>query len=72
MYYIYLHICLDSGIPFYIGKGKDKRSNSKYDEYKKEMTKYSETSDEEEARNLIFFPDGHLRYRWEQEGAILL
>ena len=29
MYYIYLHICLDSRIPFYIGKGKDKRSNSK-------------------------------------------
>jgi hypothetical protein len=23
-------------------------------------------------RNLIFFPDGHLRYDWEYEGAILL
>jgi molybdenum cofactor biosynthesis enzyme MoaA len=23
-------------------------------------------------RNLIFFPDGHLRYDWEHEGAILL
>jgi molybdenum cofactor biosynthesis enzyme MoaA len=26
----------------------------------------------EEIRNLIFFPDGHLRYSWEYEGAILL
>ena len=26
----------------------------------------------DEIRNLIFFPDGHLRYSWEYEGAILL
>jgi len=23
-------------------------------------------------RNLIFLPDGHLRYDWEHQGAILL
>jgi hypothetical protein len=23
-------------------------------------------------RNLIFFPDGHLRYRWDKKGAIIL
>jgi hypothetical protein len=23
-------------------------------------------------RNLIFFPDGHLRYDWELKGAVLL
>jgi hypothetical protein len=26
----------------------------------------------EELRQLIFFPDGHLRYDWQYEGAILL
>ncbi len=28
--------------------------------------------DEEELRQLIFFPDGHLRYDWQYAGAILL
>src|SRR3989344_5196379 len=28
--------------------------------------------DAEEMRNLIFFPDGHLRYYWQYPGAILL
>ena len=28
--------------------------------------------DKEEMRNLIFFPDGHLRYYWQYPGAILL
>ena len=28
--------------------------------------------DTEELRQLIFFPDGHLRYDWQYEGAILL
>ena len=27
---------------------------------------------EEELRQLIFFPDGHLRYDWQHKGAILL
>jgi molybdenum cofactor biosynthesis enzyme MoaA len=29
-------------------------------------------TDKSTMRNLIFFPDGHLRYDWEHEGAILL
>ena len=29
-------------------------------------------SNSEELRQLIFFPDGHLRYDWQYEGAILL
>ena len=29
-------------------------------------------SDSENLRQLIFFPDGHLRYDWQYEGAILL
>jgi hypothetical protein len=28
-YYIYLHIRLDNGMPFYVGKGKDRRSSVK-------------------------------------------
>ena len=28
--------------------------------------------DELVMRNLIFFPDGHVRYDWEHTGAILL
>jgi molybdenum cofactor biosynthesis enzyme MoaA len=28
--------------------------------------------EEEEVRQLIFFPDGHLRYDWQYEGAVLL
>ena len=29
-------------------------------------------ADAQELRNLIFFPDGHLRYHWQYSGAILL
>jgi len=29
-------------------------------------------SDPDNGRQLIFFPDGHIRYDWEKEGAILL
>ncbi len=29
-------------------------------------------ADSEDMRNLIFFPDGHLRYDWQYKGAILL
>lgn len=29
-------------------------------------------TDPEKGRQLIFFPDGHIRYDWEKEGAILL
>lgn len=29
MYYVYLHITKDTGIPFYVGKGKDRRAYSK-------------------------------------------
>ena len=29
-------------------------------------------SDGEELRQLIFFPDGHIRYDWQHEGAILI
>lgn len=29
-------------------------------------------TDPEKGRQLIFFPDGHVRYDWEKEGAILL
>jgi hypothetical protein len=29
-------------------------------------------TDKSVMRNLIFFPDGHLRYDWEYQGAILL
>ena len=30
------------------------------------------TDNPENIRQLIFFPDGHLRYDWEYKGAILL
>lgn len=36
------------------------------------LTKYSNHNSGEMFRNLIFFPDGTLRYDWEHEGAILL
>lgn len=36
------------------------------------LTKYTNNSDSNEARNLIFFQDGHIRYEWEKEGGILL
>lgn len=32
----------------------------------------TENTDTEEVRQLIFFPDGHLRYDWQYPGAILL
>lgn len=32
----------------------------------------TENTSPEEIRQLIFFPDGHLRYDWQYEGAILL
>ena len=28
--------------------------------------------DTEELRNLIFFPDGHLRYYWQYPGSIII
>ena len=30
------------------------------------------TEDVSKMRNLIFFPDGHIRYRWDLPGAIIL
>lgn len=36
------------------------------------LTKYTRDCDPENLRNLIFFPDGHIRYEWEMEGGILL
>lgn len=36
------------------------------------LTKYNDHNDGENKRNLIFFPDGQLRYEWEWEGARLL
>ena len=36
------------------------------------LTKYTDNSDAESTRQLIYFPDGHLKYEWEKEGAILL
>jgi organic radical activating enzyme len=32
----------------------------------------TETTNTEEIRQLIYFPDGHLRYSWQYEGAIIL
>ena len=29
-------------------------------------------ADTESARQIIYFPDGHIRYEWEKEGGILL
>lgn len=36
------------------------------------LTKYTKNSDAEEARNLIFFQNGSIRYEWEKDGAVLL
>lgn len=36
------------------------------------LTKYNDHNDGENMRNLIFFPDGQLRYEWEWDGARLL
>ena len=36
------------------------------------LTKYNDHNDGENKRNLIFFPDGQLRYEWEWKGARLL
>ena len=36
------------------------------------LNKNTRDDDPENGRQLIFFPDGHLRYEWEMEGGILL
>lgn len=36
------------------------------------MNKYTPNSDSESTRQLIYFPDGRLRYEWEKFGAVLL
>ena len=36
------------------------------------LNKYTRDTNPENARNLIFFQDGHIRYEWEMEGGILL
>lgn len=40
--------------------------------YSLPLTKYTRDTNPENLRNLIFFPDGHIRYEWEMEGGILL
>ncbi len=40
--------------------------------YSLPLTKYTRDKNPENARQLIFFPDGHIRYEWEMEGGILL
>ena len=36
------------------------------------LNKNTRDTNPENARNLIFFQDGHIRYEWEMEGGILL
>lgn len=36
------------------------------------LNKYTRDTDPENGRQLIFFPDGHIRYEWEMSGGILL
>lgn len=36
------------------------------------LTMHTRDTNPENGRQLIFFPDGHLRYEWEKEGGILL
>lgn len=36
------------------------------------LTKYTRDTNPNNLRNLIFFPDGHIRYEWEMEGGIIL
>ena len=36
------------------------------------LNKNTRDANPENARNLIFFQDGHIRYEWEMEGGILL
>lgn len=36
------------------------------------LTKFTRDTNPENARQLIFFQDGHIRYEWEMEGGILL
>jgi len=36
------------------------------------LTKFTRDTNPDNARQLIFFPDGHIRYEWEMEGGILL
>ncbi len=40
--------------------------------YSLPLTKYTRDENPENGRQLIFFPDGHIRYEWEMEGGILL
>lgn len=36
------------------------------------LTKYTRDTNPDNGRQLIYFPDGHIRYEWEMEGGILL
>lgn len=36
------------------------------------LTKYTRDTDPENCRQLIYFPDGHIKYEWEMDGGILL
>lgn len=36
------------------------------------LNKNTRDTNPDKARNLIFFPDGHIRYEWEKDGGILL
>lgn len=36
------------------------------------LTKYTRDTNPDNARQLIYFPDGHIRYEWEMDGGILL
>ena len=36
------------------------------------LNKNTRDTNPENARNLIFFQDGHIRYEWEMKGGILL
>ena len=36
------------------------------------LTKDTRSADPNNTRNLIYFPDGHIRYEWEKTGGILL
>lgn len=40
--------------------------------YSLPLNKYTRDENPENGRQLIFFPDGHIRYEWEMEGGILL
>lgn len=40
--------------------------------YSMHLDKNTRSRDPENTRNLIYFPDGHIRYEWEKTGGILL